>query len=109
MLSHMIAFTYSSRLAKIKDDYSSRLKVLRDKKKVTGIVNTNGIPTKLEVNQYWIGQVAYNDKLIEARANGLLYIGVIATHSDKTFLIRVPPPKEERAPKETIEQALGKS
>jgi hypothetical protein len=91
MLTHMVVFTYKSRWRK-----------LRNKPNQTGVVNSPSIPAKLDVNATWIGQMFYTDDLRKALAEGQLYVGVIASHSNKTFLVRVPPPKKSIVPKSTI-------
>jgi hypothetical protein len=91
MLTHMVVSTYKSRWHK-----------WRNKPMLTGVVNNTNIPAKLDVNAYWIGQLFYDDKLKDAQKKGQLYIGVIASHSNKTFLERVPKPRPDKAPKKTI-------
>jgi len=91
MVTHMVAFTYSN-----------RWKRLRRKPSMTGIVNSPHIPAKLEVNATWMGMMFYTDDLRQKMQDGQLYVGVIASHSDKTYLIRVPPPKKSKAPTKSI-------
>jgi hypothetical protein len=74
----------------------------RQKPDHAGIVNSPNIPFKLDINGHWMGQMLYNDRLSTARSKGDLYVGVIASHSDRTHLIRVPRPKKDTAPKEQI-------
>jgi hypothetical protein len=81
VLTHMIGFSYKSRWDRI-----------RGRPYATGIVSAPTIPAKLDVHQTWIGRMAYNDKTRKARAAGHLYVGVIAAHSDRRFLLKVPPP-----------------
>ncbi len=59
-----------------------------------GIVSAPYIPAKLETNGTWMGMMTYDEKLLGARAKGHLYVGVLASHSNRDFLIRVPPPKK---------------
>ena len=91
MLTHMVAFTYDN-----------RWKRFRNKPSMTGIVNSPHIPAKLEVNATWMGMMFYTDDLRTKMKEGKLYVGVIASHSNKTFLIRIPPPKELKAPKKSV-------
>jgi hypothetical protein len=95
MLTHMVVFTFESRWRRF-----------RNKASKTGVVNSPNIPAKLDVNATWMGQMFYTDDLRKAHAAGQLYIGLIASHSNKTFLVHVPPPKRDNAPKKII--AAGK-
>jgi hypothetical protein len=87
MLTHMVAFVYPSRWAK-----------LRKKAAYAGIVNATNIPHKLDINATWIGQMMCSDltEVVVARKDGTLYVGVITSHKDGMQLINVPPPKKER-------------
>ncbi|MEQ9448428.1 MAG: hypothetical protein RLN70_05890, partial [Rhodospirillaceae bacterium] len=81
-LTHMIVFGYSSRWTRL----------LR-KPELTAIVNLQSIshmelPHELGVNRQWMGLMNYDDKLSEYRRRGLLYVGVIASHSNRNFLVR---------------------
>ena len=91
MLTHMIAFTYDS-----------HWKRFRNKPTVTGIVNSPQIPARLDVNAMWMGTMFYNDKVRKAMMEGKLYLGVIASHSNKNFLIRVRPPRELKVPTKSV-------
>jgi hypothetical protein len=90
-LTHMIAFTYENRWKK-----------LRKKPSMTGIVNSPHIPAKLEVNATWMGTMFYTDDLRQNMKEGKVYIGVIASHSSKNFLIRLKPPKETEVPTKSV-------
>ena len=63
---------------------------LRRKPEITGLVNSDRIPSELGVNKTWLGMMHYDDKTAAARAKGLLYVGVIASHAKNNFLIWVP-------------------
>lgn len=91
MLTHFVAFVYPSRWAKF-----------RKRSAHAGIINSPGIPSRLDINTYWMGQMFYRKELTEARDKGHLYVGVIASHRSKSYLIRVPTPKQIEAPKEQI-------
>ena len=54
-----------------------------------------GIPARVGVNEYWNGVIFYRNELPEARAKGHLYVGVIASHSRRNFLKRVPRKKTD--------------
>jgi hypothetical protein len=91
MLTHMVAFTYDNRWKRV-----------RNKPSITGIVNSPHIPARLDVNATWMGMMSYTDDLREKMKEGKLYIGVIASHSNKTFLTRVSPPKETKVPTKKV-------
>lgn len=81
-ITHMVAFIYDSKLDR-----------LRNKPSLQGVVNSTmmPIPSELGVNKTFMGMMRYDEKLQKARQAGQLYVGVIATHSSKNHLIRVPP------------------
>jgi len=91
MLTHMVASTYDN-----------RWKRFRNKPTMTGVVNSPHIPAKLEVNATWMGMMFYTDDLRKNMMEGKLYVGVIASHSNKTHLIRIRPPKESKAPTKNV-------
>jgi hypothetical protein len=91
MLTHMIAFAYNSRIAK-----------LRNKPSFTAVVNAPNIPSKLDVNGTWMGTVFYDEETKRLRAEGRLYAGVYASHSNVPFLIKIPSPKERDLPKKKL-------
>ena len=91
MLTHMIAFTYEN-----------RWKRFRHKPSEAGIVNSPNIPTRLDVNGTWMGMMMYTDQLRKKMKEGKLYVGVIASHSNKNFLIRIRPPKQTNIPTKTV-------
>jgi len=54
----------------------------------------------LEARRYWIGIVYYDEMMSAARAMGEVYVGIYATHSNREFLIKVPPERNDlRKPK----------
>ncbi|MFB2563466.1 hypothetical protein [Rhizobium sp. IMFF44] len=91
LITHMIAFTFDS-----------RWKRLLNKPSMTGVVNSTlqRVPSEIGVNQTFMGSMVYDEKLTKARAEGRLYVGVIASHSNKNFLIKVPMEKPEKKLKE---------
>jgi len=91
MLTHMVGFVFPSWWRKY-----------RNNPEYAGIVNSPTIPHKLDINATWIGMMMYEKTLTAARQKGHLYVGVIASHSNATFLIRVPPPKKDDIPKDKI-------
>lgn len=91
MITHMIAFTYET-----------RWKRFRRKPTMTAIVNSPNIPSELQPKHYWMGFMVYNDKAMKERRRNKLYVGVIASHSDRNFLVKVPSPKESNIPTERI-------
>lgn len=60
-----------------------------------------GIPARVGVNESWSGIIFYRDELPEARAKGHLYVGVIASHSQRKFLKKVPK-KQTDIPKRKV-------
>lgn len=89
-LTHMVAFLYKSRWHK-----------WRRKSYRAGLVNSTRIPAELGVNKNWIGMMLYEEDMLEGRNRGELYVGVIAAHSDREFLVHVPA-KEKTVPKRKI-------
>ena len=83
----MIAYTYASRWGR-----------WRGRKAQTAVVNNPNIPSELGINRTWTGLIIYNQDTTEARAKGPLYVGVISSHSNREFLIRVPPKKTMTLP-----------
>jgi hypothetical protein len=79
VLTHMIAYIYASRWGR-----------WRGRKAQTALVNSPNIPGELGINRTWQGLMIYDQDTTEARAKGLLYVGVISSHSNREFLIRVP-------------------
>lgn len=67
----------------------------------SGNPHAPGIPARIGVNEYWHGIIYYRDEIPEARAKGHLYVGVIASHSRREFLIKVPK-KKPNVPKRQI-------
>lgn len=78
-ITHMVAFIYPSRWAKFRRKPASQF-----------IVNPMNAQAEVGVNRQWMGKMLYGDVLSDARKAGQLYVGVIASHSEKTFLLRVP-------------------
>lgn len=99
MITHMVLLKY--------DNWWKRW---RGKASFTAFVpqpqwpGTEGIPVKLDVNEYWIGMTKYEAKLTEIRETGKLYVGVICTHSNKYILARVP--KKQDLPSVSIKQPV---
>jgi hypothetical protein len=93
-LTHMVAFIYRSRWAKA-----------RRRKAFAAIVNSPTIPAEVGINKTWSGLMLYGDKVTEARTKGQLYVGVFASHTNREFVVRVPPPTEQDIPKEQIPSA----
>lgn len=79
-ITHMIAFAYASRWG-----------WLRGKPTKQGVVNSPNVPAEVGINRQWMGKMLYTDDFVAARAKGLLYVGVIASHSNKNYLMKVPP------------------
>lgn len=74
-----------------------RWKFWRERIIMNGIVNTiiQPLPFELGVNRTWMGRLNYDERLLGFRAKGQLYVGVIASHSNKYFLKRVPKEKPD--------------
>lgn len=47
------------------------------------------LPFEVMVNKTWFGGVKYNDELRERRGRGRLYIGITASHANKTYYKRI--------------------
>jgi hypothetical protein len=90
MITHMVLYSYRSRWAKF-----------RRKNTWAAVVNSTNVPAEVGVNKQWTGIAFYEKDLPEARAKGHLYLGVIASHSNREFLIKVPPRKPD-IPQDTI-------
>jgi hypothetical protein len=91
MLTHMIAFVYPSRWRRF-----------RRRPEQAGVVNNPTIPAELKANAYWIGTMIYNDDLKASREKGHLYVGVISSHSDRNYLVRVSPTRTSKVPRKAI-------
>lgn len=90
-LTHMILFGFESKWQKF-----------RNKQCFSAVSTTPNIPYELGVNQTWIGMGRYTEETQKLREKGQLYVGVISAHSDKNYLIRVKPPKEENIPEKKV-------
>lgn len=62
------------------------------------------IPYQLDVNKTWTGFMLYTQEVLDYRAKGQLYVGVISAHSNKNFVMNVPPKKENRIPTKQVAQ-----
>jgi hypothetical protein len=51
------------------------------------------LPHKLESSDVWMGQMNYDDQAKALRNSRKLFVGVLCSNSDRTYLIRVPPKK----------------
>jgi hypothetical protein len=87
MLTHMIAYSFPSRWRR-----------WRFKAEYAAVVNSTTIPCQLDVNKTWMGYAFYDDESRKHRADGHLYVDVISAHSNKNFLIKVPPEKPMNVP-----------
>ena len=50
-----------------------------------------GHPVAIGVNEIWTETGFYDESMMEDRKKGVLYVGVLATHRDKPYMIRVNP------------------
>jgi hypothetical protein len=91
VLTHMVVFAYAS-----------LWKRFRKKPGMTGVVSATHIPFKLDTNATWTGFMLYNSETNDHRTKGHLYVGVIAAHRERPYLIRVPPPKQSTAPTNVV-------
>lgn len=96
-ITHFIAFGFKSRWRR-----------WRRKPFFTAIVNSPNTPHMLEARKYWIETMYYNEKTKQLRDAGELYVGVIATHRDLEFLMKVPA-KTSRAKKATDRARNGEA
>jgi hypothetical protein len=95
MLTHMVVYSYPSWWAK-----------WRKREVLCGLVNSPAIPFELDVNKQWMGSMLYDAETNKYRVKGQLYVGVISAHSNKNYLIKVPPKSAKNVP--TKEVAKGK-
>jgi hypothetical protein len=95
MLTHMVVYSFPSWWAK-----------WRKRSELSGLVNSPTIPFQLDVNKTWMGYMFYTDDTNQYRVKGQLYVGVISAHSNKNYLIKVPPKSEKDVPTKTV--AKGK-
>jgi hypothetical protein len=95
MLRHMVVYSYPSWWAK-----------WRKREVLCGLVNSPAIPFELDVNKQWMGSMLYDAETNKYRVKGQLYVGVISAHSNKNYLIKVPPKSAKNVP--TKEVAKGK-
>ncbi len=87
VLSHMVAYTFPTWWRR-----------RRFRPSATWFIPERTIPFELGVNKHWVGIGPYDANLRAARDRGELYVGVVATHSDKNFLIKVPSTKKSAVP-----------
>lgn len=81
-ITHMVMHTFSSLIHR-----------LARRPKRSYVVNTTGafaVPKKLESSDVWMGQANYDDESRKFRASGKMFIGVICSNRDRTYLIKVP-------------------
>jgi hypothetical protein len=101
-ITHMVLFNYPSYLARwIPSRLTRWMKQLRPE---TFIISNTGAPGKipyvLQPGHTWIGMATYTPDLEQMIEAGRLYVGIIGSHSDKTFLRRVrhwKPPRNAKA------------
>lgn len=87
-LTHFVVYTYQSVFHRL----------LR-KPKLSGFVNTvslQKLPHKLDLAGIWMGRLNYDDRILEFRNKGQLYLGVMGTHRKNPILIKVPTEDESR-------------
>jgi hypothetical protein len=80
-LTNMVAYAYR---------FSWR--ALRWRHDFAAVINVPNLPSEIGVNGRWTGLMIYAQQTTEARRQGRLYVGVIASHSDREFMKRVPRP-----------------
>ncbi len=90
-ITHMVVYIYRSPWHR-----------WRHKTEMEGIVNSPNIPSEIGTNRTWFGLLYYSEDLAEARRKGRLYTGVIASHSNRTFLIRIPTAKSPEIPTKQV-------
>ncbi len=81
-ITHMVVFTYPSRWGRF-----------RRRPDMQGIIPDAKTNVELGVNKQWMGLLYYDAKLTEARRQGKLYVGVIASHASGPYLTRIPAEK----------------
>lgn len=102
-ITHMVLYNYPSRLAVwIPKRPRVMVRLLKKSQPATFIVNTTAmpIPYVLEPGRNWHGMAAHTPELEAMIKAGRLFVGVIGSHSDKPWLMRVrrwTPPKNTKA------------
>jgi hypothetical protein len=85
MVTHMFAFCYETRWQRI---FQKR------KPKKASVVDAVNLPGELKPGHYWMGLAIYDKQTVEQRTLGQLYVGVICSHTDKYFMVHVPPARD---------------
>lgn len=90
-ITHFLVFIY--------DGWWGRF---RNKPTFTGLIIRSlvELPHELDVNKQFMGMMAYDERTRRARDAGNLYVGVVATHSRKNYVRRVPASSEKFPTKE---------
>jgi hypothetical protein len=92
MLTHMVLYGYPSRWAAWR----------RRGATLSAVVSAPTIPFHLDVNKTWMGFSLHNAESDDYRAKGQLYVGVISAHSDKNYLIKIPPKTSKNVPTKRV-------
>ncbi|MHA6685097.1 hypothetical protein [Mesorhizobium sp. A556] len=72
-------------------EYPSAWARYRKRSTMQAVVNCQTVPAEVGINRQWMGKMLYDDQTMKARQEGRLYVGVIASHSQKKYLVKVPP------------------
>lgn len=89
-ITHFMAFAYRSVIHRVlKRSYFQ------------GWIPSSNLPSEVDVNGLWHGIMYYDADLSDARTKGHLYIGIASSHSNRTYLKRVPP-RAAKVPKTEI-------
>lgn len=91
MLTHLVLYGYETRWKKFRNDSC-----------FAAVGTDPSIPCELGLNRSWTGIVRYMPELTKLREDGKLYVGVVSAHSDKNFLIKVPPSSKKKIPDKEV-------
>ena len=97
-ITHMVAFFYRNWFMYLLDRHDEAFFVAQS----AGSFGMSGAPARVSVNGVWHGTMPYTDRSQDARRKGRLYVGVVASHSSRRFLVKVP-----REPAAVPETELG--
>jgi hypothetical protein len=90
-ITHLVVFIYPNKVAVYTPYWLSRY--FKQLQPETGLVASAGepgpIPYMLKPGTYWLGTMKHTPELKNAIAAGCTYIGIVSSHSDRTFFKRV--------------------
>lgn len=92
-ITHMVAHTFSS--------FLHRLVRLPKTSFIIPNPIISKLPHKLESSDLWMGQLNYDEQSRSLRAARKLFVGVICSNRDRTYLIKIPKKKADLVPAPT--------